>query len=125
VGLHIIVASPDDDLRLGLHLGLVNAAPGHSVSAVASAPEVFGAAGSNHADVIVVDVRLFVDAVAEILDLRNASAGSQLVVLGEDQAIREFSEIGGVRLVSSSRPPRALVSQIADVVSSRMDREHP
>jgi hypothetical protein len=112
VVLHITVASADGDLRLGLHIGLLNAMPAASVSAVSTAAELVAAVATTRPELIVVDLRVATDTEELVADLIRVSPESSIVAVGgDDVGLRRV----GVHLLSSATAPRRLIDEIATI----------
>jgi hypothetical protein len=113
VVLRITVASEDGDLRLGLHVGLLNAIPTVSVSAVSTAAELVAAVSTTLPEVVVVDLRVASDAEQLVARLIEASPASSIVAVGDDVAVRQV----GVHLLPASTAPRRLIAEIAAIAA--------
>jgi hypothetical protein len=115
VSLRITIASADSDLRLGLHIGLLNVLPTASVSAVASATELLATVTSMHPDVIAVDLRLTEDPGGFVAEVRSSSATSSIVAIGDDSVLAGLPSRVCTLLIPTRTAPRALIAAIAEV----------
>jgi DNA-binding NarL/FixJ family response regulator len=119
VAVHIVIASSDGDLRLGLHVGLANAVPSAVVSTVSSPVELLASASSTQPAVVVIDLRAQARP-GELLErIRRTASESSIVAISDEADIAALPDRHRVLIAPSGTAPRSLVGAIARVASAQ------
>lgn len=109
--MHVLIASNDNDMRLGLHVALANALPGAEYSIVRSEAEFVAVSESTSpGGIVVIDIRISGD-VASLIE-RSSLSGSEVIVLGDDSSLAAITLPPETITISRRRGTRPVIDAV-------------
>jgi hypothetical protein len=109
--VHVLIASNDNDLRLGLHVALANALPDAEYSIVRSDAEFVAVSESTSpGGIVVIDIRISGDVPSLIA--RSSLSDSEVIVLGDDSSLAAITWPPEIITISSRRGTRPVIDAV-------------